>query len=99
VFGPPETLADVVPAAAPPAPPPATTGYAGMQLVLAAAATLAFVLPATLPSAQRAMWAGIVLTTLCFVGGLLDGRRWATRLEPVRLALIVPLALVTTYGA
>ncbi|HEU5171704.1 MAG TPA: sterol desaturase family protein [Gemmatimonadales bacterium] len=98
VFGPPEQLAGLVPAAVPPAPSPARTVYAGVQLTFAVAATLLLVLPDRLPPLERLAWAGLVLVTLCVMGGLLDGRRWALVLEPVRLAVVVPAALLAALG-
>jgi hypothetical protein len=66
-----------------------------VQLALAIAITLCFVLPARGVPLERVAWAGLVVATLGLMGGLLDGRRWALVLEPVRLAVVVPAMLLT----
>jgi sterol desaturase/sphingolipid hydroxylase (fatty acid hydroxylase superfamily) len=97
VFGPPELLAAFPPGATatPPAPSRARTAYVAVQLALAIAITLCFVLPARGVPLERVAWAGLVVATLGLMGGLLDGRRWALVLEPVRLAVVVPAMLLT----
>jgi sterol desaturase/sphingolipid hydroxylase (fatty acid hydroxylase superfamily) len=73
--------------------PRALRVYVLVQFVLAIVASTVFLYTSDgLSDARRAASALGLVATLAALGGLLDGRGWATRLEPVRLVLLVGLA-------
>lgn len=65
---------------------PALRGYVLLHFALAVAAVLALLLaPSSMSPGQRASLAAFAVASLFVFGGLLEGRGWARRAEPVRL--------------
>jgi sterol desaturase/sphingolipid hydroxylase (fatty acid hydroxylase superfamily) len=105
VFGPPEWRPNEL--GGPVEPPPIQPGerakyeveaprsvdwYVGVNFLLIVAGTSAFLMfEGTLPWPQTTALGVMLLAAVTSVGGLLEMRRWAFRLEAVRLVLTVPL--------
>jgi sterol desaturase/sphingolipid hydroxylase (fatty acid hydroxylase superfamily) len=69
-------------------------GYVLVNFAAAIVATTALMLASgSLSAARLAGGAALVLLTVWVMGGLIEGRRWARRLEPARVAAVV-LALL-----
>ncbi len=66
--------------------------YVGVQFAGMIAATLGLLYEAANhPPAVVLAWGGAILWTVSAVGGVIDGRRWAPKVEAARLAAIVAL--------
>jgi len=98
-FVPPPEVSRATTAKHDPALPPGLGAYVLAQLALLTVGTTAFLLGASgLPWPSRVLLATMLVLGLASLGGLLDRRRWALGLEPLRLATSAVVLAVAPIG-